>query len=306
MTSRIIDLGFVGDIARCPKCGSRVVGEFSKYIAGSPGLNEYRSDCPGCGIKLRFRGNNWFVGYPDFEWVSPNGKWAIIGVFDGPVLEFDDAVAHVELAWPEGDNAVPIIILLDGSIVWGYDEDYRRSDYPENVARECERRLRRRYAELVDVPTKGTASRSVRSKPKSKSGKGKTNQAGTRCEPSRDPYDRYHELVRSRGYLSVPGGVIKLPDGTELYAESEMTLFEDQSPDEISFWTNCEDADGGSWGVAFTFPLDYFEHTPNGKLDWQGHVVDWTYDGPASASVRSKPKSKAASPSRRKPARTPR
>lgn len=170
MTSRIIDLGFVGDIARCPKCGSRVDGEFSKYVAGSPGLNEYRSDCPKCGTKLRFRGDNWFVGYPDFQWVSPNGKWAVMGLFDGPVLDFDDAVARIELASPEGDNAVPIVILRDGSIVWGYDEDYRRSDYPENVARECERRLRSRYAELVNIPSKGTATRSVRSKPKSNSG----------------------------------------------------------------------------------------------------------------------------------------
>lgn len=169
MTSRIIDLGFVGDIARCPKCGSKVQGEFSKYIAGSPGLNEYRSDCPRCNTKLRFRGDNWFVGCPDFQWVSLNGKWAIMGVFDGPVLEFDDAVAHVEIAWPDGDSAVPIIILHDGSIVWGYNEDYCRSEYPGNVARECEKMLRRRYAELVDVPSKGTASRSVRSKPKKSS-----------------------------------------------------------------------------------------------------------------------------------------
>ena len=161
MTSKIIDLGFVGDIARCPKCGSRVDGEFYKYIAGSPGLNEYRSDWPGCGTKLRVRGDNWFVGYPDFQWVSPNGKWAVMGLFDGPVLDFDDAVAHIELASPEGDNAVPIVILRDGSIVWGYDEDYRRSDYPEGVARECERRLRQRYAELVG--SKQTRSGSARS-----------------------------------------------------------------------------------------------------------------------------------------------
>ena len=166
MTSKIVDLGFVGDIARCPKCGARVDGQFSRYVAGSPGLNEYRSDCPKCGAKLRFTGDSWFAGYPDFEWVSPNGKWAIMGVYDGPVLDFDDAVAHIELAWPEGDNSVPIIILRDGTIVWGYDEDYRRSDYPAGVAAECERRLRERYAQLFGGQPRGIGSNSVRSMPR--------------------------------------------------------------------------------------------------------------------------------------------
>ena len=165
MTSKIVDLGFVGDIARCPKCGARVDGQFSRYVAGSPGLNEYRSDCPKCGAKLRFTGDSWFAGYPDFEWVSPNGKWAIMGVYDGPVLDFDDAVAHIELAWPEGDNSVPITILRDGTIVWGYDEDYRRSDYPAGVAAECERRLRQRLG------ARGSPSR----RPATRNGRGGSN-----------------------------------------------------------------------------------------------------------------------------------
>lgn len=169
MTSKIVDLGFVGDIARCPKCGARVDGQFSRYVAGSPGLNEYRSDCPKCGAKLRFTGDSWFAGYPDFEWVSPNGKWAIMGVYDGPVLDFDDAVAHIELAWPEGDNSVPITILRDGTIVWGYDEDYRRSDYPAGVAAECERRLRERYTLLFGGQSRGIGSNSVRSMPRTNS-----------------------------------------------------------------------------------------------------------------------------------------
>ena len=156
MTSKIVDLGFVGDIARCPNCGARVDGQFSRYVAGSPGLNEYRSDCPKCGAMLRFTGDSWFAGYPDFEWVSPNGKWAIMGVYDGPFMYYDDAVAHIELATPSGDDVVPITILRDGTIVWGYDERYRRSEYPAGVAAECERRLK-----MKTVPDRDSKGRSV-------------------------------------------------------------------------------------------------------------------------------------------------
>lgn len=132
---------------------------------------------------------------------------------------------------------------------------------------------------------------------------------------NRDPYREVYEIDRDGEFVSrfivyseddpwrmpkalnlhayVPSGVLTLPNGVRLYAESEINLMDGQ--DEagmISFWTPAVDDDDEDWEVAFTFPMEYFKRTPASKLDWQGHISDWVCDGPRSDSprLRSKPK----------------
>lgn len=103
--------------------------------------------------------------------------------------------------------------------------------------------------------------------------------------------------IRDHPYLSVPGGVLHLPDGTRVYAESAIELLDGQDEGLVCFWTDAVDDEGGRYTVAFTFELDELMKTPWEKVDWQGHIDDVAYDPPVSGSRRPSKRAVSKSPS---------
>ena len=100
--------------------------------------------------------------------------------------------------------------------------------------------------------------------------------------------------IRDHPYLSVPGGVLRLPDGTRVYAESDIELLDGQDEGLVYFWTDAVDEEGGYYGIAFSFELDELMRTPWNKVDWQGHIDDVTYEPPESGSKKPRSKTKVS------------
>ena len=104
--------------------------------------------------------------------------------------------------------------------------------------------------------------------------------------------------IRDHPYLSVPGGVLRLQDGTRVYAESDIELLDGQDEGLVYFWTDAVDDEGGRYTVEFTFELDELMRTPWEKVDWQGHIDEISYEPPVSGSKgpksRAKPKAKTS------------
>ena len=103
--------------------------------------------------------------------------------------------------------------------------------------------------------------------------------------------------IRDHPYLSVPGGVLRLPDGTRVYAESDIELLDGQDEGLVYFWTDAVDDEGGRYTVEFTFELDELMGTPWEKVDWQGHIDEISYEPPVSGSGRPSKKAFSKSPS---------
>ena len=175
MTSNIRDLGIVGWFAECPKCGKRLNGQFSRYYKGNPGLEGYTAECRRCGIEVRWKEITHMAdrrGNPsDILWTTKDGLWGIIGIYDGPVGPYSDAVRRVEVITPDDDTPIPIILFANGEIQWGYRETDSRSEYPEELARQCESMLGGGPNTKRTASSKCVKKRPATAKPKTQSSK---------------------------------------------------------------------------------------------------------------------------------------
>ena len=176
MTSNIRDLGIVGWFAECPKCGKRLNGQFVRYYKGNPGLEGYAAECRRCGIEVRWKETTHMAdrrGNPsDILWTTKDGLWGIIGIYDGPVGPYHDAKRRVEVITPDDDTPIPIILFADGEIQWGYRETDTKSEYPEELARQCESMLGGGSNTKRTTSSQCIKKKSATAKPKSKASAG--------------------------------------------------------------------------------------------------------------------------------------
>lgn len=156
-----VDLGVIDREPDCPVCGSIVDDYNSSLEIGSPGYRRCRTVCPSCGTPLAWRENLDAVdaetGEPaDIEWVSSDGDWAILGYAPGAgTIWWENAIGAVEVLY---DTTYGIFLLDDGTIKWGFDDEYpTREDYPPDLADRAEAMLRAVYAEYIHG--KSTVSR---------------------------------------------------------------------------------------------------------------------------------------------------
>ena len=180
MTSNIRDLGIVEWYAECPRCEKSLNGQFVRYYKGNPGLEGYTAECRRCGIEVRWKEITHMSdrrGNPsNILWTTKDGLWGIIGVYDGPVGPYFDARRHVEVITPDDDTPIPIILFANGEIQWGYRETDSRSEYPEELARQCESMLGGGSISKRTTSSQCLKKKTTTSKPKSTAKKTTSSQ----------------------------------------------------------------------------------------------------------------------------------